>query len=688
MFCRCICGGKALYCGFQPTVANDHQKFIERCGVMESMIHRVLSALIFVLVMSTFVNGQSERVSLPKVERVTVVVCDGLTLKSLMQIGEPIATLLRNSALGLLSGSSLELSGHEGVFVTLGSGRRAKASERAALGEWLAQSGKSLRLNGDGVLEAITGVKVSYDTKPACQPDVTFVAATKASLSKTVKRFMAQVDENSCLWLVVPNSPQTDWSNRRLTPILVFGKKVPSGLLTSPTTRKIGLVSSVDFAPTLLTQLGLSKPATMTGSEMKIVRFECDRLSYLKWLDERSIKPLSDLPALTFAISAITATALLLVVLASVSVTRPLKFLSTKHLQIFKSATVFSVLVGMSIPVSLFFVTYLPHGTGVGIFLQLLLLTCVFASISFGLANWLGEVLSNSLPVPLRTAGWISAFTATVALLGVPLYWATPLGHYPTTGWRYFGITNSGVGLALAGTVFAWKLLSLPDRFIAIWMALSPLLAGFPLWGANFGGALTLAIGFAASWAYLTGGRISWHKVVGSSLLAAALTVAILSVAENFFPIDRKAHLGQLLERMELLGFTALVEMVKRKLVLLWEFFARTPLNFALLSLFILFHLVVALSSHYNRSFVELKPVFIATLFGSWVGLLLNDSGIEVVGMAMVIFSGVFLLAFLEDIVSSQKFLILSNSHRQLQTEVNGAIHLTDCNSALEGSRY
>ncbi len=611
------------------------------------MAWRSFFVLTFILISCTFANSQSERISLPRVRQVVVVVCDGLTLQSLLQMGEPIATLLQTGAVGLLSGSSLELSGRKGVFVTLGSGRRAKANERAELGKWLQQNGKSFRLEGDGVLEAIVGEKTF--AKSVRQPEVVFVAVTKASLLPTLKGLIKRLDENSCLWLVIPNSPQTGWSTRRLTPILVFGKQVPSGLLTSPTTRKIGLVSSVDFAPTLLAQLGIPKPATATGSKMKVARFEGDILAYLKWLDERSIKPLQDLPALTFTMSAITAVALLLVALILLLEIRPQGRWSIWNSKIVKSVAVFAVLGGMSIPASLLLVTHLPHKTGTTNALQLLLLTFVFALTTIKFSAWLDKASSNGLPVSLRAAGLICAFTALIALLGVPLYWATPLGHYPTTGWRYFGVTNSGIGLALAGTIFAWKLLGLPNRLIAIWLTLSPLLSGFSLWGANFGGAMTLAIGFAASWVCTTSESFSWRKILGSSLLALALTVLALSIAENFVPSEQKAHWGQLLERMELLGVTTLVDMVTRKFSLLWAFFTRTPLNLVALTLFVAFHFGTMLLFRRSHLFAKLKTAFIATFVGSWAGLLLNDSGMEVVGMAMVIFGGVFLLVLVEN---------------------------------------
>jgi hypothetical protein len=204
------------------------------------------------------------------------------------------------------------------------------------------------------------------------------------------------------------------------------------------------------------------------------------------------------------------------------------------------------------------------------------------------------------------------------------------------------------VGIVLAGTIFAWSLLALPKRFVSVWLLASPLLMGFSLWGANFGGALTLAIGFAAAWELIGSPKPSWGKVAALSLAALVLTLFALIVAESFVPADQQAHLGALLQRMRSVGGGALVEMVLRKLTLLWEFFVRTPLNFFALSVFAAFQIAAAKLAKQSNLFAQLKPTFDAVFIGSLAGLVLNDSGMEVVGMALVCFGGVFFLSLLE----------------------------------------
>jgi hypothetical protein len=171
---------------------------------------------------------------IPQVRRLIVVVCDGLTLPMLTQMGEPVPTLLRRSAIGLLSGTSASLQGRRGVYVTLGSGKRQDANERASLAAWLLRHHKRVRVVGDGLLSAMLGTTVN-ETPQRSERDaeVLFVSVRPDELPKTLQRWIATMPADACLWLLVPNSPQTGWATRRLTPIVLFGKNIPTGLLTS-----------------------------------------------------------------------------------------------------------------------------------------------------------------------------------------------------------------------------------------------------------------------------------------------------------------------------------------------------------------------------------------------------------------------------------------------------------------------
>jgi len=579
----------------------------------------------------------------PTGRQLIVVVCDGLTWSELKQLGEPVGRLLKKGAIGLLSGTSLELAGRKGVYVTLGSGKRASGHERALLGKWLRRHGKNFRLEGNGNLKAMVGnERIRHDRLSS--PNILFVSVPPFRLSSTLKRLLASLPDEGCLWLVVPNSPQTDWLHRRLTPLILFGRSVPCGLLTSATTRRVGLVSSVDFAPTLLSQLGVKVPTEMTGRQMRIVaegwQDEKARLAYLRWLDERSVRPLSTFPSLVLLIVEVIVLALLLTVADLLSGGR--LFVRGRE------TTTFVLVSGLCFPAALFFEPQLPVPSEFLSPLLVLAILCLLGATALKVATLLSQRLDSPFPPSLLAAGLVSGLTALVALLGVPLYWATLLGHYPTTGWRYFGITNAGIGLTLAGTVFAWRLLSLPKSAMAIWCVSAPLLMGFSLWGANFGGALTLSVGLAVAWEWLTRPHPSWRRALMLGVGALGVTTVSLLALEALLPSDAQAHLGQLLQRVSGQGFAALTEMLSRKLALMGQFFLRTPLNFFVLALFVGFQLSLVPLSKRFPLFAHLHPAFVATFSGAWAGLVLNDSGMEVVGMALVFLGGVFLLALVE----------------------------------------
>lgn len=559
---------------------------------------------------------------LPPAQRLIVIVCDGLTLRDVERMGDPATTLLRRGAVGLLSGSSLELHGRRSVYVTLGSGVRRRAADRAALGRWLMQHRKTMCIVGDNMVAALLGA-----TAPRCRQtnaaDITFIATSPQTLPATLRHWIAHLRATDCLWLIVPNSPQVGWTTRRLTPIVLFGASVPRGWLTSPTTRTVGLVSSVDFAPTVLTQLRLPIPAEVTGAPMHLVRAP-DPLPHLRWLDERSQLPLRQLP--TVAVISVVAVAAALA-LTALALLHPLPCWRRWQCAV--------VIAGMSIPVLLFVCGQLPF-SGTPFALLLFCVLGVVAVISaFG--------LPTDLPA-YRIAGVVCGVSALIGLLGVPLYWATPLGHYPTTGWRYFGITNAGIGIVLAGTVFAWGALRLPHRWMVVWCAIAPLLMGSSLWGANFGGAMTLAVGFAAAWELLVTERPAWQRGVARSLLALLATVGTLTLTESWLPVDERAHYGQLLLRLQSVGVGALTEMVTRKLALLWRFTTALSLNWALLAIFAAFTVSVPLLLRRSAALAPLRSAFIATFIGAWCGFCLNDSGIEVIGMALVYVGGMFLI--------------------------------------------
>jgi len=74
--------------------------------VMGVMLRLGLTIVVGFFLVSIACGSQGLK-SLPKAQRIFVIVCEGVELRDLEQMDEPIATLLRESAIGLLSGHRL-----------------------------------------------------------------------------------------------------------------------------------------------------------------------------------------------------------------------------------------------------------------------------------------------------------------------------------------------------------------------------------------------------------------------------------------------------------------------------------------------------------------------------------------------------------------------------------------------------
>lgn len=91
----------------------------------------------------------------------------------------------------------------------------------------------------------------------------------KASMMRALDRLVGELrvspeSSRAALILVSFSPPSSEYWNQ-LTPIVIRVPGESGGLLTSPTTRTVGLIAASDFAPTVLRLLGVRLPAEMVG---------------------------------------------------------------------------------------------------------------------------------------------------------------------------------------------------------------------------------------------------------------------------------------------------------------------------------------------------------------------------------------------------------------------------------------
>ncbi|MGW0660333.1 hypothetical protein [Streptodolium elevatio] len=163
---------------------------------------------------------------------------------------------------------------------------------------------------------------------------------------------------------------------------------------------------------------------------------------------------------------------------------------------------------------------------------------------------------------------------------------------------------------------------------------------GWPAFGSDFGGVLALVPGFAVLGLLLTGTRISWAKA-GLVALTAVVVVGVIAVLDWMRPDESRSHLGRFVQDV-VDGEAGTV--LRRKIMDNLGSFDNVvafliPVLMALLLVAVLTPprlRATALPPAYARV-PWLRPVLIACWVTAVVGYAVNDSGIQIPSIALLI---------------------------------------------------
>ncbi len=422
-----------------------------------------------------------------------------------------------------------------------------------------------------------------------------------------------------------------------LTPVVLAGAGFEGGvLLESETTRRTGVVSNYDPAPTVLDSLDEDIPSEMTGTPLTSSNAEAD-LEGLKSLQDRAVGASETRKTMVriFAVTAIIViTLFLLVALIREDVISRHRYLFSAILfSVLSAPAVYLVVPSFSVPALSWLV---PATVGASLLLGL--------TLSFVASSRSGTPGSFGGAVPALWA--VSGLTAAVILLdtliGSPLMKLSPFGTDVMLGDRYYGISNLYMGFAVGASIlFACLTVSMSRRFLsAPWkralkagflLAAAAFIIGFGRLGANFGGLVTAVAGSLVALFKIEGARIDLKR---AGLIAVILVLVVMAVVAVDIALPGAAsHTGRAAAQAESGGGSPLLAMASRKLAANWS------LSFASIwRLVVLFGLAAFLILNWkSRLLASLKdsaPAIYAAFAGmaaaTVVGLLVNDSGIEV----------------------------------------------------------
>ena len=453
-------------------------------------------------------------------------------------------------------------------------------------------------------------------------------------------RLAEEIDlERSLLLVVSPAAPaEARMKGDFATPFIAAGKGFSRGLVTSPSTRRAGFVNNTDLAATVLEFFGLPAPPQPVGAAMNTAGTApggATNLEYTVELDRQYVVTRKARWPVVLAYLACVAVFLVLslacvpAVGARLGIERRLPAL----MRFLRPAGV----VLLAVPASFLLVSAFSFNGWV-----FPLVFCAAYALVIGLAAYFAAG-SEGRPDAVTLVCLLSAGVMVVDLLfGGRLLMFPLLGSSVQDGMRFFGISNAVSGMLIAYGVFGAVGLardSVCARGPARWavfagLAVLAFFVGFGLLGGDFGGFVTTAVTGLVLFFATAGGRFERRRmaaVVGGAIGAAA----VLVMADALF---LHTHTSQALSA----GSQQVFGIIGRKAVILLAQI-RSVLVFAL----VMVASVVAIVLWMRRpgSFWEARwrsdRAFTSSLFallcGSIVALLLNDTGIGMMGTMLMV---------------------------------------------------
>ncbi len=430
-----------------------------------------------------------------------------------------------------------------------------------------------------------------------------------------------KVDLEKTLFMVIAPNPSREMVNQGnfgLTPVIMSGTNTEKGLLISSTTRREGLVTNFDFAPTILNFFGITEPKSFIGEPMQIISNENPTQVLLdnqaKFLYLRKYR------------SIFHWTFIVLVGIALVGFYLP-RF--TKWNGIPKKILNYLSLTVMAVPLTMMTVSLFGYKS------IIFDLFYVFGG-AFIIAYILNKLFSEKL-MTMTVLGF-----ATSILLLIDIYFIeklmiiSPLGSDAIAGGRFYGIGNDYMGILLGSTLLAiFSLFHLYKInkpimaiFTAIYMSLV-IVALSPFFGANMGGTLSAMLITLLALMTIFDKKISFKKlmIIGIGVVIGIMGVAALDALFNPNP----THAGKALESLVTGGWSKLFEIIGSKLGQLFWNLIHASWNIILFLQVLLMVLLYRRKNEFltkaHESYPNLFKGFIVILFGGLAIFLFNDTG-------------------------------------------------------------
>ena len=425
-----------------------------------------------------------------------------------------------------------------------------------------------------------------------------------------------------------PVPPTSEW---QLTPVVITGEGVPHGQVHSPSTKRAGVVTITDLAPTVLDAIGAPADNNMVGNALRY-RAEAPDLEFLRRLDRDTVHRETVYRPVTTGYVIVQVLLYLFAIFALSRREGPGR--TGVHLR-------FLVLAAAAFPLATFVARATPGYTSLGSASVVLLVV-----LSMAIAAW----ALRSRRHPLSPLGWIMGATALVIVLDVAtgsrLHTSSILGYSLQSAGRFHGIPNTTFAVLTACTLLgaAMHVQYAPRRreaLIAVGLGFLLVIVadGAPGLGDDAGGILALVPLFALTLYGFRGTKIRLRTLALIGL-ATVVALGIAAGVDLLRPPEARTHLGRFAASLfGDDGSDVFATTVLRKQAANFRILTKSVWTWVIpaAALFLLYVLV------WERRGSQLLPRgsairvgLIASLAGSMLGFATNDSGPVVIALFFV----------------------------------------------------
>jgi hypothetical protein len=334
------------------------------------------------------------------------------------------------------------------------------------------------------------------------------VAVDAPDPKQTVELVEAAREAGATVAVASPTGPP---GTPNLTPFVLVQPGGEGGLLYSPATRTVGLLTNADVAPTLLDALGVPVPPEMSGRAAERRPGQAESAELLQrrlWFVEDK----------GFAVWAVVGALWALA-------------LGVDVLRRGRRGASLAVLALAALPAGALLTAAIP----VTDVLSVGALTALFA----GGITALSCRISGSFAGALTTIALATAALVTLdAAAGGALERFSTLGYNPATGTRFYGVGNEYAAVLAGALTMGLGILAHRRRTPAVLLAaagaVAVLVLGLPTMGADVGGSLALGLAIGATVGLARGD--GWRGAVLWAAVGFTFAVALFLASGILFP--------------------------------------------------------------------------------------------------------------------------------------------------------